>query len=413
MPPSFPRVLRLAAAAVSWRWQCACHVDLGRAGKAATLQMMSEDGTVQRSAAAVSGVVASGRSSVLHAASMIARVRVRLPLACAAALVVLAMATVAVAWLSRTDRSDTHVPLAATVNGLPITMTAYRRQLDFARAAYDGPGSPGTSPTGRTVVQLIADRAMQQAIGEVLIDNTARRYRVSVSEADVGAEVRQLTSDAGGPGSVQAEMKAVHMTDAELQSIARHTLLRDRIALILKDHAWLDEAFANAAIRYFADDLSEYGAAPTVELGQRAAPFVATDLRGRAISLADLYGKAVVLNFWSTWSGYSQSELPMLLQFARKHPQLYVIALDHAESVGTVRAFIQSQHLEGLTVWLDSAGQAYTSYEMTGIPATFFIDMHGILRSYNYGALADMNTLTDQAQHALRGLDNTYLNQSP
>ena len=216
-----------------------------------------------------------------------------------------------------------------------------------------------------------------------------------------------MTSIAGGSADVVAEMRSVHMTSVELRSIARHTLLRDRLAQQLHDSSWLAAKFANADIKYLVGDVSESGAAPAVGLGQPAPPLVATDLRGHAVSLADLHGRAVVLNFWTTWSGYSRSELPLLLQFARKHPELYVVALNHAEDGKTVRAFIRSHDLKGLTIWLDSGGQAYTEYQMTGIPATFFVDMHGVLRSYNYGALADMETLTDQAGHALRGLNNT------
>lgn len=412
MPPSLRRVSRLDTKASSPVRQVALGGSLGRAVKGVTLQVMSDDGTFQPSAAGDNRLVIGWHGGGLVAALKVMRERTRLPVAGAAALVALAIAIVAVAWHSHTTHTVTSPSLAATVNSLPVTLAAFHRQLDFARAAYDGPGSPGPSPTGRTVEQLIVDRAMQQAIGEVLIDDTARRDRVSVSDADVAAEVRRMTSQAGGPASLQAEMKSVHMSAAELDSIARHTELRDRLAEMLHDRAWLDEMFANAEIRYFVDDLSEFGAAPTVALGQRAAPFVAEDLRGRAVSLADLHGKAVVLNFWTTWSGYSRSELPLLLRFAHAHPEFYVVALNHSEDINTVRVFIHSQHLDGLTVWLDKGGQAYASYQMSGIPATFFIDMHGILRSYNYGALADMATLSDQARHALRGLDNTYLNQS-
>jgi cytochrome c biogenesis protein CcmG/thiol:disulfide interchange protein DsbE len=151
---------------------------------------------------------------------------------------------------------------------------------------------------------------------------------------------------------------------------------------------------------------------PAMSLGRLAPPFVAIDLRGRAVSLAALRGRPVILNFWATWCGYCIQELPMLRQFARAHPTLYVIALNHLESPLHVRGYIAAHHLQGLTVWLDSSGDAFSSYLMTGLPATIFIDKLGYIRSYNFGALADEQTLNDQAGHAAKGIDNTYYNQT-
>ncbi len=304
------------------------------------------------------------------------------------------------------------MPLAAMVNGLPVTMTSYERQLVYATAGYQGPGAPGATPTGRTVARLIADRAVQQAIGEVLIDNAATTRHITVSSAELRRELDAMTAQAGGAAALQAQMRAASMTPSDLESIARHNVLRSKIAAALHDRAWLDHLIGTATIQYFVSD----GAAgadnvPAISLGHPAPPFVARDMLGRAISLADLHGRVVVLNFWASWCGYCASELPMLLRFARAHPSYYVIALNHGEDRATAQRYIQAHHLEGLTVWLDASGDAFANYAMTGLPATFFIDGTGYLRSYNYGALADATTLADQAEHARKRLDNTYYNQ--
>jgi thiol-disulfide isomerase/thioredoxin len=303
--------------------------------------------------------------------------------------------------------------LAAIVNGLPVTFASYERQLAYATANYSGSAVPGTSPIGKSIEQLLKDQAIQQAIAEVLIDATARQHGLSVSAADLSREITRMTAEAGGNQALRAQMAKVRMTQSELQSIARHNVLRAKIANLLGNPSWLPEMFANATTRYFVRDAATAGAesAAAISLGQPAPPFAAVDLRSRAVSLADLHGRAVVLNFWATWSGYSAAELPMLLQFAREHPKMAVITLNHLENRQTVQAYIEAHHLEGLTVWLDSSGDAYANYMMTGLPTTFFIDKSGILRSYNYGPLADAQTLLDQASFAMKGLDNTYYNQ--
>ena len=98
----------------------------------------------------------------------------------------------------------------------------------------------------------------------------------------------------------------------------------------------------------------------------------------------------------------------MLLRFAHAHPGIAVVALDRQEDTNTVRAYIHAHHLQGLTVWLDGGGQAGNDYTVSELPATFFIDRDGILRSYNFGALANMHSLRDQARLAVRRADNTY-----
>jgi cytochrome c biogenesis protein CcmG/thiol:disulfide interchange protein DsbE len=302
--------------------------------------------------------------------------------------------------------------LAAIVNGLPVTFASYQRQLQYATAGYTGPGAPGTSLTGQTVARLLEDRAIQQAIAEALIDNEAAQQKLSTSSKDVDSEVAAMTKQAGGPGAMQTEMRAAGMTADAVRSIARYNILRSKLATVLHDPAWLDHLVGKATVQYFVSD----GAAgpdnvPAVSLGHPAPPFVATDLLGRAVSLADLQGRVVVLNFWASWCGYCVTELPMLLTYARAHPSYYVIALNHGDDRATAQAYVEAHHLQGLTVWLDGSGDAFANYEMTGLPATFFIDKNGYLRSYNYGALADAGTLADQARLASKGLDNTIYNQ--
>jgi cytochrome c biogenesis protein CcmG/thiol:disulfide interchange protein DsbE len=301
--------------------------------------------------------------------------------------------------------------LPGLAGGLPVTMASYQRQLAYAIAGYTGPGSPGLSPAGQTVLRLLEDSAIQQAIGEGVIDYTARQRHVSVSAADVTAQVALITAQAGGPRALGVRMASANMTSADLQAVARHELLRERLAAVLHDPAWLDHVVAKATIVYYVSD----GAAspddvPAVSLGHPAPPFVAVDSTGRVVSLADLRGKVVVLSIWATWCGRCGSDLQLLEQLATAHPELRVVALDYLEAQPTVTDYVKKERLSRLSVWRDTTGGAYANYLLTDLPATFFIDRNGIMRSYNYGPLAGGQTLLDQARHALEGLDNTYYN---
>ena len=103
------------------------------------------------------------------------------------------------------------VPLAAIVNGLPVSMAAYQRQLRFARNSYSGPGAPGQTPTGRTITQLLENQAINQAIAELLIDHTAAQYHVEASSADVHAELARMAQVAGGTAALQRQARTAGM----------------------------------------------------------------------------------------------------------------------------------------------------------------------------------------------------------
>ena len=301
------------------------------------------------------------------------------------------------------------VPLAAMVGDVPVPMTDYTRQLRLATRGYRGPFAPPRSPTGGTIARILRDQAVGQAIAEALIDATARAHHLTPTAAEISAAVARLGTAAGGSAALRHQMVAAGMSDADMRWVARHTLLRDRLAALLHDPSWLDRLVSRSRITYYVGDgMAGLDGVPSIELGHPAPPFVALDLDGRAVSLADHAGRAVVLTFWATWCGWCATELPMLARFARDHPNIAVVALDLREDAASIRAYIRAHGLRGLPVWRDPDGQAADSYTATELPVTFFIDRHGIVRGYTFGPLANVGTLADQAGYAQRGVNNSY-----
>jgi len=73
-------------------------------------------------------------------------------------------------------------------------------------------------------------------------------------------------------------------------------------------------------------------------------PFVVTDLDGRALRLADLSGKIVVVDFWATWCRPCLKELPGLADYHRRlaaRSDVVLLSLNVGEERAEVEAFLK------------------------------------------------------------------------
>lgn len=124
---------------------------------------------------------------------------------------------------------------------------------------------------------------------------------------------------------------------------------------------------------------------------QAVAPnFDLVALDGRAVSLEDLRGKVVLLNFWATWCPPCKAEMPDLEALYREYGDardFVVVGANAQEGAELVAAFAEERALT-FPILLDSDGTAMAQYGVRPLPTTFIIDREGYIRDAWNGQIA-------------------------
>jgi thiol-disulfide isomerase/thioredoxin len=127
---------------------------------------------------------------------------------------------------------------------------------------------------------------------------------------------------------------------------------------------------------------------PGEPIAQALPNVTVLDTSGAPVSLADLRGRPLVLNFWATWCPPCDEEMPALEALYRQQggDGAQVVAVNLQETPPVVAAYLAERGLT-LPVLLDSAGELAAQLDVTYLPTTFFVDETGIIRSRVRSAL--------------------------
>jgi cytochrome c biogenesis protein CcmG/thiol:disulfide interchange protein DsbE len=115
-------------------------------------------------------------------------------------------------------------------------------------------------------------------------------------------------------------------------------------------------------------------------IGTVAPDFTVRDSE-RAVTLSQLRGKVVVLNFWATWCAPCVDEVPSLVQLQQrmKNQGVVVLAVSVDEDGTAYQQFLRNHNVDLLTV-RDPSGKSNDLYGTFKFPETYIIDRNGIMR---------------------------------
>ena len=121
-------------------------------------------------------------------------------------------------------------------------------------------------------------------------------------------------------------------------------------------------------------------------VNHRAPSFRLESFDGRAVSLAQLRGKPVVLNFWASWCLSCKDEHQALLQAWRAYRSQGVtfVGVDYQDHQSDAQSFLK-HYGGGWPEMRDPGSRTAIDYGVYGVPETYFIDRHGVVRYKSTG----------------------------
>ena len=110
------------------------------------------------------------------------------------------------------------------------------------------------------------------------------------------------------------------------------------------------------------------------------------DMNGASVRLADYKGKVILLNFWATWCGPCQAEIPELVDTYAEYKDRGVVILGISidDTAETLRAYAAQKRMTyPVLLMQDDIDQAYGP--IFGVPVTYFIGRDGTISKKHFG----------------------------
>ena len=148
------------------------------------------------------------------------------------------------------------------------------------------------------------------------------------------------------------------------------------------------------------DSVIEFKPGMPIKEGVAAPDFTGELMDGTSITLSELQGKPVIINFWATWCGPCVKEMPAFERLKDDFgDKIGIIAVNCGDDAETVKDFVEEN---GYTfpVVLDEEYSISMLYPTNSIPYTVVLDAEGRVTHISTGAL-DADTMYERYKEAL------------
>lgn len=166
--------------------------------------------------------------------------------------------------------------------------------------------------------------------------------------------------------------------------------------------AYAEHAPAGSAMRLRAEHFAEN---PELARHKSAPPVQVTTLAGKKFNLDDMHGRVVLVDFWATWCGPCNQELPHMQKLAKKYENdpFEVISISWDSDESKWKDFIAAHNMTW-NQYRDANHSLSTAFHVDAIPHYFTIDSDGVLtaETVGSGSMADgrIDKLVQRARQA-------------
>ena len=135
-----------------------------------------------------------------------------------------------------------------------------------------------------------------------------------------------------------------------------------------------------------------------------APAFTLSSLSGQQSGLSQYKGQVVMVNFWATWCGPCQQEMPLLDQMYKKYkPAGFTLIGVNVDKEGAAVKELLARKPVSFPVLLDPANQVSKQYHVDEMPSSVIIDRKGNIRYIHRGYRpGDENEYQDRIRQLIR-----------
>ncbi len=143
-----------------------------------------------------------------------------------------------------------------------------------------------------------------------------------------------------------------------------------------------------------------------IAVGDLAPNFVLDDMEGNEVSLNDLRGQIVFIDFWASWCPFCLKEMVEIEEFSDKYDDVVVLGIHRSESetIDDVSSFLEET---GVTypILLDSEGEVFGAYSggRPLMPLAYVLDKDGVIKERLFGPKT-----VDQMEAIINSLIDSY-----
>ncbi|HHQ14695.1 MAG TPA: TlpA family protein disulfide reductase [Chromatiales bacterium] len=122
------------------------------------------------------------------------------------------------------------------------------------------------------------------------------------------------------------------------------------------------------------------------EVSGPAPDFSLVNRQGQTVSLSDLKGQVVLINFWATWCGPCRKEMPLLEQLYERYEPLgfTLLGVNVEENPKDADAFLKETPVT-FPVLFDPDNRVSKMYDVSAMPSTVLVDRKGQMRFLHHG----------------------------